>query len=128
MGPREGDVAATDRLQAFSRSVGRTHSGLHPCGDPLEAHRGEIAQQARHVAEVIFRGCVRHTRFAGRGPQRQPLDAVPLQDALCSPQQRPAQRPVMIGGRTLGHAHLSARFLGRLLTPHSGGAHSEVIS
>jgi hypothetical protein len=38
---------------------------LHRGPKPGEANRGEIAQQAHDVSEVIFRSSVRHARLTG---------------------------------------------------------------
>jgi hypothetical protein len=38
---------------------------LHRGPKPREANRGEIAQQAHDVSEVIFWSSMRHTRLAG---------------------------------------------------------------
>jgi len=38
---------------------------LHRGPKPREANRGEIAQQAHDVSEVIFRSSVRHARLTG---------------------------------------------------------------
>ena len=82
---------------------------LHRRDKPVEPHRGQFAQQAREVAEMVLGRRMRHASFARRRTQRQPLDAFALENALRGLQQRLFQRAVMIGLRPFGLAYPARR-------------------
>jgi hypothetical protein len=65
MGPREGDVAASDCFQPCRGRIALANMCLHRGSKPREANCGEIAQQAHDVSEVVFRSSVGHARLTG---------------------------------------------------------------
>ena len=117
IGAREGDVAAADGGHALGRRIAVADIGLHVGDEPLEAHGGELAQQARQVAEVVLGGGMRYAGLAGCRPQGETLDALALQDALGGLQHRLLERAVMVGGRAPGLAHPARRLCVRAPGP-----------
>ena len=75
---------------------------LHGGDEALEADGGELAQQARQVAEMVLGRRVRDAGFARRRAQGEAVDAVTLQDALGRLQQRLAQRAVVVAVGPIG--------------------------
>src|SRR5262249_21165916 len=65
MCPREADIAASDCFQPERGRIALANMCLHRGPKSREANRGEIAQQAGAVSEVVFWSSVRHARLTG---------------------------------------------------------------
>src|SRR5262249_30896181 len=106
MCPREAHIAASDCFQLCRGRIALANMCLHCGPKPHEANRGEIAQQAHDISEVIFWSRVRHARLAGSCAQRQSPNTVALQDTLSCPKRGLSHRAVMIGRCAFGRGPL----------------------
>ena len=105
---RVGDIGPGPRHRLLERRGGRGAGGRHRGVELAKADRGEFADEAGEVAEMMGRRGMRHAGLARHRAQRQAGKPVALQHPLGGLEQRIAQRAVMIG-RVLAAAAAAGR-------------------
>ena len=116
---RIGDIGFGPRHRLHQRrrldGAGRRHRGI----ELPEADRGEFADEAGEIAEMMGRCGMRHSGLARHRAQRQPRKAVALQHRLGRLEQGVVQVAVMIRRIFAGRPRCAARLR---LRPGSRGA------